>query len=221
MDYWPRTLFPALEVRWRLMHRTIQGGIPVELGPRVAGTTGGGLWVCEMSGIWLRTRDQIKTARALDALLDGGLTEIVVGGCESAFATWAAPTEPVPHSDGTPFDDGSFYAGASPTGTVAEDAALRATTLVLTLPDGATLTGGEALSIKHTVRGERRYIVTRVGEGGAVTIRPPLREAVTAGAEVDFATGACVMRLANADDFFSAIRLGRFGDLAPVFVEAF
>lgn len=221
MDYWPRTLFPAIEVRWRLMHRTIQGGIPVELGPRVTGTTGGGLWVCEMSGIWLRTRDQIRTARALDARLDGGLTEIVVGSCEARFATWAAPSESVSHSDGSPFSDETFYAGASPAGTVASDAALRATTLIITLPDGVSLMGGEAISINHPTRGPRRYTIARVGEAGEVTIRPPLREAATSGTEVDFATGACVMRLANADDFFSAIRLGRFGDLAPVFVEAF
>lgn len=221
MDYWPRALFPAAEVRWTLQHRTIQGGIPVELGPRMSGTTGGGLWVCEMSGIWLRKREQIMAARALDAILDGGLTSIVVGGCESRFATWARPTDPVPHSDGAPFSDDTFYAGASPVGTVAADAALRATTLTITLPDGASLMGGEAISINHPTRGQRRYTIARVGEAGEVTIRPPLREAVTAGTEVDFATGACVMRMANAAEFFETIRLGRFSNLSPVFVEAF
>lgn len=221
MDYWPRHIFPASELRWRLAVRTINGGMPVSGPAHMAGTDGGGLWVCEMSGIWLRKPHQLRIARALDGLLDGGLTSIVVGGCETRFAPWAAPTTPVPHSDGTPFSDEAFYAGASPVGVAAVNAALRATTLNITLPSGATVLGGEAISIRHPVRGERRYHIVRVGEGDEVTIRPPLREAVTAGTEVDFATGACVMRLANPDDFFSAIRLGRFADLTPTFVEAF
>jgi len=220
MDYWPRSLFPASEVRWFLAHRTIQGGIPVELGPRTSGTSGGGLWVCEMSGIWLRKREQIMAARALDAIMDGGLTSMVVGSCESRFARWAAPTEPVPHSDGSPFSDESFYAGASATGTVTADAALRATTLYIDLPEGVS-PDVYVISINHPIKGQRRYQIARVGDAGEVTIRPPLREAATIGTEVDFSTGACVMKLANAVDFFAAIQMGRFSNLSPTFVEAF
>lgn len=221
MDYWPRQLFPAAEVRWHLQNRVIGGGMPVVGPARMTGTDGGGLWVCEMTGIWLRKREQIMAARALDAIMDGGLQSIVVGSCEARFARWAVSSESVPHSDGSPFSDDAFYAGASPTGLVSADAALRTTTLILDMPDGVSLIGGEAISIVHPIKGPRRYTIARVGDAGAVTVRPPLREAVTAGTAVDFSTGACVMRLANADDFFSAIRMGRFADLSPVFVEAF
>lgn len=220
MDYWPRALFPASDIRWRLQNRVIGGGMPVVGPSRSSGTIGGGLWVCEMSGIWLRKREQIQAARALDMILDGGLTRIVVGACESRYAPWARPTEPVPHSDGSPFSDETFYAGSAPTGTVTAAAPLRATTIALSLPAGASLIGGEAFSIRHPVKGERRYQISRV-EGAQVTFRPELREAVTTGTEVHFHDVGCVMRLANPDEFLSAISMGRFADLAPTFVEAF
>lgn len=220
MDYWPRHLFPAMDVRWRLQNRVISGGMPV-IGPaRAVGTIGAGLWVCEMTGIWLYRPEQLKAARALDMILDGGLTSLVVGSCETALAPWAVPTDPVPHSDGSPFSDETLYAGAAPTGTVVAAAALRATSLQIELPTGATLTGGEAFSIRHPNKGERRYQVARVN-GDVVTFRPELREAVTAGTKVHFAEVGCVMRLANPDEFLSAIRAGATADLAPVFVEAF
>lgn len=220
MDYWPRALFPASQVRWRLQNRVINGGAPV-VGPgRMSGTIGAGLWVCEMTGIWLYRREQLQAARALDMMLDGGLTSIVVAACEGAYAPWARPSDPVSHSDGSPFSDATFYAGSAPTGTVTANAALRATTVTMNLPAGASLIGGEAFSIRHPVKGERRYQISRV-DGAQVTFRPELREAVTSGTAVHFHDVGCVMRLANPDDFFSAIRSGQTADLSPTFVEAF
>ena len=209
-----------MEIRWRLQNRIIGGGLPV-IGPaRPAGTIGAGLWVCEMSGIWLHRPEQLKAARALDMILDGGLTSIVVGSCETSYVSWTASTEPVPHSDGSPFSDETFYAEASLTGTVSSSAVLRATSLQIAMPDGAVLTGGEAFSIRHPNKGERRYQIARINED-VVTFRPELREAVPAGTEIHFADVGCVMRLANPDDFLSAIRAGQTADLSPTFVEAF
>jgi len=220
MDYWPGALFPAREVRWRLQNRVIGGGLPV-IGPaRASGTIGAGLWVCEMSGIFLHRREQLMAARALDMILDGGLTPIVVGSCEAAFVPWARPTDPVPHSDGAPFSDTTFYAGSAPVGTVLADAPLRETRLRLTLPSSAALEGGEVFSIQHPTKGERRYIVSRIN-GDQATFRPELREAVAAGTEVHFHNPGCVMRLANPDEFFTAIRSSRTAELSPIFVEAF
>lgn len=220
MDYWPSALFPARDVRWRLQNRVISGGMPV-IGPaRASGTIGAGLWVCEMSGIWLHRREQLMAARALDMILDGGLTPIVVGSCEAAFAPWARPSVPVPHADGAPFSDETFYAGAAPTGVISADAPLRATSVTMVLPERATLIGGEVFGLRHPNRAERRYQIGRVN-GDRVTFRPELREAVLAGTTVHFHDPGCVMRLANPDEFFTAIRSSRTADLSPVFVEAF
>lgn len=220
MDYWPSALFPAPDVRWRLQNRVVNGGLPV-IGPaRPGGTIGAGLWVCEMSGIWLRKPHQLRVARALDMILDGGLTSIVVGSCEAKLAPWATPGDPVPHSDGSPFSDASFYSGSEPTGSVLEPAPLRATSLRLSLPSGISLLGGEAFSIRHPTWAERRYQIARV-YGDRITFRPELREAIEAGTTLHFHKPGCVMRLANGEEFFEPIRLGRFSHLNPVFVEAF
>nr|WP_314431406.1 hypothetical protein [uncultured Brevundimonas sp.] len=173
-----------------------------------------------MSGIWLHRREQLQAARALDMILDGGLTRIVVGSCEAAFTPWARPTEPVPHADGAPFSDGAFYAGAAPTGVITAPAPLRATSVTMTLPVGASLIGGEVFGLRHPNMAERRYQIARV-HGDRVTFRPELREAVPAGTTVHFHEPGCLMQLANPDEFFSAIRSNRTADLSPVFVEAF
>lgn len=220
MDYWPHRLLPAPEIKWQLVNRVTQGGLPVVGPARTSGMIGAGLWTCELSGIWLRKPEQLKVARALDMILDGGLTPIVVGSCESRIAPWARPTTEVPHSDASPFSDGSFYAGSAPVATVTGAAPLRATSLQIALPLGASLTGGEAFSIKHPNKAERRYQIARVN-GSAITFRPELREAVSVGAELHFHNPGCKMKLVNPDEFLGPVRMGRFGEINAKFVEAF
>lgn len=221
MDTWPRHLFPPVEERWRLMQVALSGPTAVAGVNRFARTDGGGVWVCEMTGIWLRTTAQIKAARALEALLDGGATSIIVPMCETAFAPYpnGYSAHLVPHSDGTPFSDDTLYQGGLIDVTLAEAAALRATSLSVNLTASADLTGGERFSINHPGKSHRPYTVGKVGD--TLTIRPPLREATAADTELNFDSPRCVMRLANAEEFFGAIRLGRFSNLSPVFVESF
>lgn len=172
----------------------------------LARTDGGGLWVCEMSGIWLYTIDQLKAARALEGRMDAGVTKIIV-------------------------PDRDFHLGPRPEGvawpieaTVAT-AALRATEVVLDYTVGAPTIGGEHFSIDHSVAGRRMYriieIMSATETQQTVKIRPPLRQSIASPTPVDFDRPGCTMRLSNPDDFFGAIESGGSADLSPVFVEAF
>lgn len=218
MDHWPWDLLTPRQERWRLQGVALNGGVNVGGNTTVARTDGGGIWVGEQSFL-LTTRDQIKAARAIEANLDGGVGQIVAWSFERPFAPGELTAADVPHSDGSPFGDGSLYASVPAGATVTTDCPLRATIIPLTMLSGV-LQGGEHFSIIHPVHGWRKYRVNRVGDGTA-EIRPPLREAVTAGASLYFIRVGLACRLANPDEFFGALDPSRIVEITARWVEAF
>lgn len=228
MYIWPLCLFPAKEVRWTLRGVAINGGISTAGFPARSRTDGGGYWTCEMSGIWLRTPEQIRSARAWEAILDGGFTQVIVPTYEPQFAPrppGLTLPPPVTHGGGAPFDDGTGYVGGVIEAETAEAAPLRATTLKVRMIVGSALLGGETFGLIHPTRGARRYTVGRVleVEGDVTTIefRPPLREATEAGFPINFNDPGCVMRQGDFEDFIGALQSGRFADMKASFSEAF
>lgn len=186
---------------------------------RMARLDGGGLWMGEQS-FYFHCPSQIRAARAIEAQLDGGVEEIVAWSHETPFSPGRSRTlEGVPHSDGSTFSDGTLYAGVGFSLTVAAAAPLRGTQLVVT-GDAAALRGGERFSISHPTMGLRRYVIGRV-DGNVLTIRTPLREALTGGERMDFDRVGCVVRLLNPDEFLGAVSLN--SDVAAVakWVESF
>jgi hypothetical protein len=79
---------------------------------------------------------------------------------------------------------------------------------------GAPLSGGERFSV-----GERGYRVIRALGSGQYHIEPPLREAVTAGASVNFDWPAVKCRVAPGESFAPTLRIGRYGDASIRFLE--
>lgn len=217
-DVWPYELLTPRAERARLQGVSMTGGQSVGGIVRSNRLDGGGLWVIEQE-FFFHSRAQIKTARAIEAGLDGGSGEIVVRVCETAFAPASASSDTVPFSDDTTFSDGSEFAGAPVGATLTASAALRATTLSLTMIAGA-LEGGERFSIDHATKGRRLYTIARV-DGDDITIRPPLREACDSGTEMDFATPSCTVRLSNPDDFLGALDLNKHVTATAVWVESF
>jgi len=202
MIVFPRALLRPRSERWTLKGVALNGGVSVGGLSPVSRTDGGGLWVCEQNFL-LATPAQRKAGRALMAQLDGG-----------------AATVEVPRFVGDDGPGGTWSMDYS----AADAAALRATALNVTVTVGLPLTGGEAFTIDHPVRGKRTYDVATSGAltagEQAITFRPPLREAVTTEA-IDFQTPSCVMRLANPDEFMSAMSLDRTVEVNAVWVEAF
>lgn len=204
METFDLCMFTPRSVRWRRASASISGGTPVAGSPRLAMTDGGGFWVCEMSDVWIRTAEALKAALALEARLDEGATSILV-----------------PYRDTHLGPGTQSYAVVA---TMADPAALRATSLNVALTVGTPLVGGEHFSIDHATKGRRLYRVASAtaltGGEQTLTIRPPLREAVTNEA-LDFNAPSCEMRLTNPGDFLGAIESGRFSSLNATFAEAF
>jgi hypothetical protein len=78
------------------------------------------------------------------------------------------------------------------------------------------LIGGELFSVEHAAWGWRVYRITRI-DGDVITFRPPLREAMAAGAALEFDTPRCQMRLAASTS--NLTNMGRFTACSLSMVE--
>lgn len=167
--------------------------------------SGGGAWVASCSGVRLLTEADQRTWHALMLSWSMGDTRVVVPYCAGKLkARFARPGARNTHSDGTPFSDGSLYM-SSYTGVLSEALELRATTAKITLPVGAALLGAEPFTIVGETYLDRLYEVRRVLAVDEVTntytvlFAKPAREALPAGAVVDFGDPRCLMRARMSD----------------------
>lgn len=225
---WPSLLARAPNIAWRQrgVTRTSPVGMDGTFQPRRR-VDGGGRWACTLSGTWLYKRELIKLARAIEVAANGGLTTFTLRTCETGFAPYLDGAGPstVPHSDGSPFSDGSEYFQSGISAQAHFPIAKRATTMFIYTDEAAPLKGGEAFSIIHPTMGERRYhvglvypLVFKVQE---ITIWPPMREAVTAGTELNMHSPGNAMYLANSEEFLEDINMGRFSRANALFEESF
>lgn len=155
---------------------------------------GGGYWQADFSDGSTRTKEQGNAWRALTDL-DAGEKIILLGCSERRFQP-VGPRQTVPHDDQTPFDDGMLYTSPGAQYATTADAALRATSLLISGASELALIGGELFSILHPNWGWRWYRIRQI-DGNAIYFRTPLREAVTAGTALEFDTPRCQMILAQ------------------------
>lgn len=212
----PTSRFAFDEQEIDIERRTISGGVSLAGEEDVIETDGGGRVFAEFAGGPLLEREDNLAWRAIGTRFGSGTEPIIVPFCDRLHQPYGYEHS-VPHSDDTPFDDDSEYSGGGPVASVAADAALRATTLSLTLDLPQDLIGGEWFSINHPTKGWRAYNIATV-DGSTVTFRPPLREAVTAGDTVDFDNPRCLMRVDGRPP--RRIEIGQYGEASIRFVEA-
>lgn len=212
----PTARFAFDEQEVDLERRTISGGISLSGEEDVIETDGGGRVFAEFANGPLLQREDQLAWRAIGTQFGAGTVPIIVPFCDKLHQPYGNE-HLVPHSDDTPFSDDSEYEGGGPTATVTTAAALRATSLDISITAAQPLIGGEWFSILHPVKDWRAYNIATV-EGSTITFRPPLREAVAAGTELDFAEPKCLMRVDGRP--MRRLELGRYGEASIRFVEA-
>jgi len=186
--------------------------------------------VSPLTSIWkwrivlpINNAGRARSWRAINAQLDGRFNMLKVGVCDQyrigrrdVGATY--PDGQVPHSDDTPFSDGSAYALSQPSSAVQIAATRGATSVRLLASDFAGgMTAGVFFSIDDYL-----YVVTDWTDDGTnidVTFKPGLRAPVEEGATADFAAKA-VWVLDSDDAGKMALRLGRFGEVELNLTEA-
>lgn len=202
---------------------TISGGTAINGEEDVIATDGGGRWKITYSDIGLDDPELVRLWEAWRGELAGGATSVLV-------PILSLSTAPRPSDGQELLDPSDIYADDPEFPTevrfrqpyivaeVAADAALRATTLEIEVTQGSRAQAGQKFSI-----GTRAYKIVRVtardGQSATCKILPPLREAVTTGAAIDFNWPVVECRLAVGQDNPLSVMLGTFADTSISFVE--
>ncbi|TPN43204.1 hypothetical protein [Mesorhizobium sp. B1-1-7] len=217
---WPCDVLVARDVSFDLAPRSLAGPASVSGATQVVASDAG-IWKATYGSIVVNKRNAVLAHRAIAALLEGRLGSIVVPLCRAwqpvpEGAVAAGLYEPVPHSDGAFFSDGSGYAiGAVIDVIAAADADIRATTLTAVVNYAGDIQPGQHFSV-----GERLYRIRSYDPvTGTMTIRPPLRDAVATGDRLDFDDPVCRMRLLNDDGMDLELSLRKFGTPTVQFIE--
>lgn len=164
---------------------------------------GGGLWSAAINNMQFRDRTDTLLWRAVRQVCNGGVNAIIVPRNDTVFAPFpnGVTSYAPPYSDASLHSDGSPYY-QSIIDVTASAAALRATSLSLTLNYCAPLQGGESFSIEHPTMGWRLYEIGSVtvvdDTHSTVTFNPPLREAIADSTIIEFDRPRCLMKLPNA-----------------------
>lgn len=216
-------------------------GVSIEGGRSLSGVTqaidysGGGFIAATYGGINIGTRSQHRYWSKLGANLNGSVTPIIVPLWTDYIAPRNAAGLPpggiefggIPHSDDSLFHDAVGYSQRFADAVLGgAGAAVNAAQLVITMPAGFALEGGEWFAIQHPVRNWRAYrikeVVSVLGQAFTCIIGPPLREAVTAGEAVIFTRPKCLMRLPAGETLpWTWVAPGVIASLTVNFVEAF
>ncbi|AZO04588.1 hypothetical protein [Mesorhizobium sp. M2A.F.Ca.ET.043.02.1.1] len=216
---WPCEVLVPRDVAFDLAPRSLAGPASVNGATQVV-SSDAGIWKATYSSIVVNNRNAVLAHRAISTLLEGRLGSILVPLCRGYQpvpdgAVAAGLYDQVPHSDDALFDDGTGYVGEVIDVVAAAPAALRATTMTVTVGYAGAIQPGQHFSL-----GERLYrIRTFDQKTGTMTFRPPLREPVLSGDRLEFDDPVCRMRLASDDSMDLQLSLRRFGTPTVQFVE--
>lgn len=223
----PTRLFAPTSLQARLVGAALgTGSAALNSEQGFVDVAGGGRWMLEFGEATLRTRDLVLAWRRMVTLLDGGATPILVPLADRRH-------QPInPQYTGTDtfgldtwVDDPTSWSPVEVTAPLSADAALGATELSFALTAPLRLQGGERLSILHSTYSWRIYEIGRVKTGGTVgsavattvTIRPPLREAVSSGDQLNLESPRGVFQ--SVGDLSETLTMLRIGKGQARFVE--
>ncbi|WP_235885216.1 hypothetical protein [Bradyrhizobium frederickii] len=236
----PRLLLREKQHSWNLAGVAAAPGSTADNTSVLTRSDGGGYWTCAVSDVQLsggragaidRQRQKNATLlwRAIRQISNGGATPLIVPRNDALFVPWPNGVSRgsglnVSHEDETLFGDGSGYYQAVIDITAAEDADLRAISMVLDINVAGELVGGEAFSIQHPTMDWRMYEIATVDmvsdTEANVTFNPPLREAVPAGTSIEFDRPRCKMRLATPSSMDLKVAPWTFNNASVNFVES-
>lgn len=177
-----------------------------------------GIWKITYDAVPVFDAQRIKAWRAIANLLEGRLGSILVP-ISRFYQPSPEGSDPLyrltPHSDDALFDDGAGYIGRVIDVVTVGSMALRAVSGTVSVNVAGQIEPGQHFSV-----GERLYRVrTFDPDTGAITFRPPLREPVPSGTNLEFDEPVCRMRLATDSEMDLPLDYNRFSFPSVNFIE--
>jgi hypothetical protein len=201
------------------------GGPPTLSGEGQVGSLDAGYWVATLDLVTLDSGTMVKAFRALRAKMQGGAHQLKVPVFDEGQVPYVKPggaaANAYPeqrYSDNKFHTDGHGFYRPAISVTLAADAALRATSVSVTVTRAGPISGGEYFSL-----GDRLHVIESVlsvaGGTQVWSIWPPTRAAAPSGTRVNLEAPVCRMRLATETEMDLA--LGRLWRAQPsiAFIE--
>ena len=208
---WPKTLLVPGTVKLALQNQSRGGGAGVA-GVEQVVVSPSARWSIAFSGFAIRTREQVKAWRAIEAQADGRANALVVPAYD-----WARGPVRDQLAGGVSFGSGPFLPSTSSIATSA-GAAINATAL------SVSWTGPGPEPGQHFSIGAQLYRVATLASTGAnaatLTVRPWLRGPVGAGVALNFDDPVCLVRLAKDDGLALDLEKWRFASPSVEFLES-
>jgi hypothetical protein len=223
MYIFPAHLFNPDPVKADVASRVISGGTAINGEEDVIATDGGGRWEISYGEVDLDGPYLQQVWEAWTSHLAGGAQTVLVPLLSLGTAPrpiigngLAEPSDILADDDYFPTD--VRFAAPYIVATVSADAALRATTLQLSVAQGAQLQPGMKFSVAG--RGFKiERVISRAGMTAICIVSPPTRAPITAGAAANFDWPTVMCRGVVGQDLAATISLGMFGTTSISFVE--
>lgn len=214
---WPIEVLPPRNLALDIAPRSLAAPSSVSGVTQVV-SSDAGIWKITYDAVPVVDEQRVKAWRAIANLLEGRLGSILVP-ITRFYQPVPEGAEPLydqlPHSDDSFFDDDTGYVGRVIDVVTVGTMALRAVSGTVAVNYAGQIEPGQHFSV-----GERLYRVRSFdADTGTITFRPPLREAVPAGTNLEFDSPVCRMRLASDDAMDLNLELGRFGFPTVQFIE--
>lgn len=213
---WPATL-KCQNISVDLAPRTLAAP------PSVSGVTqtvasDAGVWKITFGSVVVKDKQTVTAFRAIANLLEGRLNPIVINLCRGYQPVPDGADglyEAVPHGDDAFFSDDAGYVGRVIDVVTVGSWAARAVSGFVQVNYAGTIEPGMHFSV-----GERLYRVrTFDADTGAITFRPPLREAVPSGTNLEFDDPCVRVRLMDDAGMDLELAMRRFGTPTVSFIE--
>jgi len=219
---WPLGVLPPRELMIDIAPRSLAGPSSVSGVSQVVASDAG-IWKATYAGIPVVDDQKVLAWRAINNLLEGRLISILVPIWRwyqpvPAEADELALYDPVPHSDQSPFSDGSMYQGGVIDVTLASSIPLRGVTANISIKSADMIQPGQHFSIEGRLYRVRTVNYTSETTA-AITFRPPAREAASVGARLEFDFPVCRMRLASDGEMDLPLDYGRWSFPTVNFIE--
>lgn len=221
--YWPRRLLAPRKVTAEPVYATASGGRSLTAVEQIVATDAG-YWSIVLDEIPVAGAVRKKVWRAMSVLLEGRMNTCAVPIYDYE-APWPVGADygdytGIPFSDSALFSDDGGFQQPVITATIQSAVSLGAVTVPITVVSGAALEVPNHFSVANQLY-RIKSITSVVGTLTTVKVWPPVRVAMTAGADAEFDDPRQLCRLATDGEMMSGADDYAGRTLARVnFVEA-